>query len=224
MEVQILEWFLTGLLLIRNILLKLTIDILMIYILQFVNCKTSAYLCSMERNNGMRPQDVAVLLKILLLKDQTWMKKDLAGALFISPAEIGHSLNRSQLAGLVGGDGKKVLKKSFLEFLIHGFPYVFPVRPGGVTIGIPTAHSAPALNKFIVSEEKIVWPYPHGKARGYAIAPLYKGAIEASLRDPDLYDLLSLCDVLRIGRIREKQKAKELIEARFEKGVVKSGK
>lgn len=175
----------------------------------------------MERNNGMRPQDVVVLLKILLLKDQPWMKKELAQDLFISPAEIGHSLNRSQLAGLIDPDQKKLLKKSFLEFLVHGFPYVFPVRPGGVTIGIPTAHSAPALSKHIVSEEKVVWPYPGGKAKGHAVAALYKGAIEASLHDPALYELLSLCDVLRIGRLREKQKARELIEARFDKGFVK---
>jgi hypothetical protein len=175
----------------------------------------------MERNNGMRPQDVAVLLKILLLKNHPWMKKELAKDLFISPAEIGHSLNRSQLAGLIDPDQRKLLKKSFLEFLIHGFPYVFPVHPGGVTIGIPTAHSAPALSKYIVSEEKVVWPYPGGKAKGHAIAPLYKGAIEASLRDPALYELLSLCDVLRIGRLREKQKARELIEARFEKDFAK---
>lgn len=175
----------------------------------------------MERNNGMRPQDVVVLLKILLLKDKNWMKKDLAQELFISPAEIGHSLNRSHLAGLIDPGEKKVLKKSFLEFLIHGFPYVFPVRPGGVTIGIPTAHSAPALSKYVVSEEKVVWPYQGGKTKGHSIAPLYKRAIEASLRDPQLYDLLSLCDVLRIGRLREKQKARELIEARFEMGYAK---
>ncbi|MBO9684486.1 MAG: hypothetical protein J7502_17770 [Flavisolibacter sp.] len=178
----------------------------------------------MERNNGMRPQDVAVLLKILLLKDQPWMKKDLAQDLFISPAEIGHSLNRSQLAGLVDLDGKKVMKKSFLEFLVHGFPYVFPVRPGGVTIGIPTAHSASAMSKFIMSEEKVVWPYPRGKVKGHAVAPLYKGAIEASLRDLELYELLSLCDVLRIGRLREKQKARELIEAKLVQGLVKMEK
>lgn len=190
-----------------------------IYNLQIVKCKLVDYLYFMERSNGMRPQDVVVLLKIILLKDQPWMKKDLAHELFISPAEIGHSLNRSQLAGLL--DDKKVLKKSFIEFLIHGFPYVFPVRPGGVTIGMPTAHSAPVLNQFIVSTEMVVWPCPDGKKRGYAITPLYKGAVDASLRDRQLYDLLSLCDVLRIGKLREKQKARELIERSFGRAVVK---
>ncbi|HEU4633814.1 MAG TPA: hypothetical protein VFS22_07515 [Flavisolibacter sp.] len=178
----------------------------------------------MERNNGMRPQDVVVLIKILNLKDKPWMKKNLAQDLFISPAEIGHSLNRSQLAGLIDPDQKKLLKKSFFEFLMHGFPYVFPVRPGGITIGIPTAHSAPPLNKYIVSEEKVVWPYPGGRVKGYAIAPLYKGAIEASLRDKELYELLSLCDVLRIGRLREKQKAREIIEARVNNELQKREK
>ena len=45
----------------------------------------------------------------------------------------------------------------------------------------------------------------------------YKGAIEASEKDTAFYDLLCLCDALRIGRLREKQKAKELLEERIEK-------
>ena len=172
----------------------------------------------MERNNGMRPQDVAVLLKILIWQDKPWMKKDLASELFISPAEIGHSLNRSQLAGLIDPTQKKVLKKAFLEFLVHGFPYVFPIRPGSLAIGLPAAYSAPILNEYVVSEEKVIWPYPNGKTKGYAITPLYKGAVQASHADNELYDLLCLCDTLRIGRVREKQKAKELLEGLFEKG------
>ncbi len=160
----------------------------------------------------MRPQDVVILLKILLKKHQPWLKKDLAAELYLSPAEVGHSLNRSALAGLVDPSQKKLMKKAFTEFLIHGFAYVFPVKVGSVTIGIPTGYSAPVLKNYINSSEYIVWPYPEGNQKGQAVEPLYKGAVKASLIDPKLYDLLCLCDVLRVGKLREKTKAKELLE------------
>lgn len=170
----------------------------------------------MERNNGMRPQDIAILLKLLQWKDRSWRKKDLAEALFISPAEVGHSLNRSQLAGLVDGEQKKVMRQSFIEFLFHGVAYVFPTRPGSITIGIPTAHSAPVLNQSIISGEPVVWPYAQGKVRGQGIEPLYKGAIDASLADEAFYDLLCLCDILRIGKVREKTMAREILLKRLQ--------
>ena len=169
----------------------------------------------MQRNNGMRPQDVAILLKILLCGEQSWMKKDLAADLFLSPAEVGHSLNRSELAGLVDPGQKKVLKRAFLEFLFHGFAYVFPVRPGSITVGIPTAYSAPVMKDYIVSSEPVVWLYAKGKTKGQSIEPLYKGAIEASRKDPLFYDILCLCDALRIGRLREKEQAKKILEIRL---------
>ncbi|OLY91802.1 hypothetical protein SAMN05444008_10950 [Cnuella takakiae] len=173
----------------------------------------------MERNNGMRPQDVVILLKILLWQGRKWLKKDLAAELYLSPAEVGHSLNRSQLAGLVDPTQKKLMKKAFAEFLLHGFAYVFPVKPGSMAIGIPTAYSAPVLNQYVVSSETIVWPHPEGRMKGQSVSPLYKGAIQASLKDKALYDLLCLCDVLRVGRVREKQKAKELLESQISQDV-----
>lgn len=160
----------------------------------------------------MRPQDVAILLKLLLWQHRNWHKKDLAADLFLSPAEVGHSLNRSQLAGLVDPAQKKLMKNAFTEFLLHGFAYVFPVKTGSLTIGVPTAYSAPVLSQHIVSAENVVWPFPEGSMKGQAVPPLYKGAIKASLKDERFYDLLCLCDTLRIGRLREKQKAKELLE------------
>ena len=169
----------------------------------------------MERNNGMRPQDIALLLKLLLWEGKKWMKKDLASELFISPAEVGHSLKRSSMAGLVTPDERKIMKKAFRDFLIYGFSFVFPVKPGSITKGMPTAHSAPVLNKLIVSGEAVVWPYPEGKMKGQAIIPLYQGAIKASIHDEKFYELLCLCDTLRIGKLREREIAKEILMKRI---------
>ncbi len=71
----------------------------------------------MLTHNGMRPQDVVVLLRIILFGDQKWLNKDLARLLYLSPAEITGSLERSFAAGLIDASKKNVYKQSLLEFL-----------------------------------------------------------------------------------------------------------
>jgi len=165
----------------------------------------------MKTSNGMRPQDVAVLLKIVSMGKQPWLAKDLAAALHLSPAEVSNSLNRSALAGLIDQSKRAVLRRPLLDFLQHGLPYVFPQLPGGMVRGVPTAHSAPPLKARFLSEEAFVWPSAKGTLKGQAIMPLYPGAVEAALMDEELHALLALTDALRVGRTRERaEAAKEL--------------
>jgi predicted transcriptional regulator len=56
----------------------------------------------------MRPQDVAILLKIVAKDREDWQLQPLSNELRISIAEISESLNRSRMAGLV--DFKKTTK------------------------------------------------------------------------------------------------------------------
>ncbi len=165
----------------------------------------------MNEHKGMRPQDVAVLLKIVALGAEPWLARDLASALRLSPAEVSNSLKRSALAGLLDATRRKVAKRNLLDFLESGLPYVFPARPGGSVRGVPTAHSAAPLAAKFLSDEPYVWPSAKGSAKGQAIQPLYPGAVEASLADAALYQLLALTDALRVGRTRERGEAvKEL--------------
>ena len=55
----------------------------------------------MKKHNGMRPQDIVILLKMITIRKSTWLFKDLAEELKISPSEISESLNRSQIAGFI---------------------------------------------------------------------------------------------------------------------------
>ena len=72
----------------------------------------------MRQHNGMRPQDIVILLKIIAKGDNPWQNKDLAAELYISPSEISESLNRSAMAGLIDADQrKKVYRQSLMEFL-----------------------------------------------------------------------------------------------------------
>jgi hypothetical protein len=162
------------------------------------------YLRLMRKHNGMRPQDVIILLKIAALDKKPWQNKDLAAQLYISPSEITESLNRSVLAGLIDANDRKGLhKQSLMEFLQFGLHYVFPVPIGGMQNGIYTGHSHPFFKKRFKSELEYVWPDVKGKVRGLAIEPLYKEMVKAALIDEKLYKMAAILDVIRVGRVRE---------------------
>lgn len=163
----------------------------------------------------MRPHDVVVLLKILSLNNG-WLNKDLSIALNICQSEISESLNRSAIAGLISPDKKKVFKSALLKFIEYGLGYVFPAEPGAIGRGIPTAHSAPVLKNQIVSQENYVWPYAGGDVRGQAITPFYPNQVKAVLQDDKLYDMLALVDSIRVGKVREKDKAVDLLKKCFD--------
>ena len=169
----------------------------------------------MKIHNGMRPQDIVVLLKIAVNKNKPWYMKDLAYKLGISASEITESLNRSVLAGLLAADKKTLMKKALLEFLVHGIKHVFPQKPGAMVRGMPTAHSAFPLNQYIKSEEKYVWTWADGGERGFAVEPLHPGVPKACNIDPVLYEKLALVDALRLGRIREQNIASEELRKRL---------
>ncbi len=159
----------------------------------------------------MRPQDVVVLIKIVLLKQTQWQYRDLASDLFLSVSEISESLSRSHIAGLVDQSKRLVFQQSFMEFLEHGFKYVFPQQPGTMVVGVPTAHSQAFFKQKFPAELEYVWPYLDGKVRGLAVAPLYNGVPKAALKDEQLHKVLAAIDILRVGRTREKKIAVEVL-------------
>jgi predicted transcriptional regulator len=170
----------------------------------------------MKKHSGMRPHDIAILLKIASKGQQKWYMKDLAYELGISASEISESINRSIIAGLISGDKKTLKKLALLDFLKYGLKYVYPQQPGAMARGIATAHSASPLKNEIVSEEEIVWPFGEGKIRGQAIEPLHPKTPEACLRDGKYYELMALTDAIRIGKAREQNIAFEMIKERIE--------
>ncbi len=173
-------------------------------------------ICIMNNSkNNLKPQDIVILLKIITKGKDTWYHHTLANDLGMSQSEVSQSLNRSKYAGLINNDRKKVNRIAFTEFLLNGVAYVFPQQPGALVRGVLTAHSAEPLNKIIRSNEKYVWPYAKGIDRGQSIEPLYSTVVEASLKDRDLYELLTLVDAIRVGRAREKEVAKNELKKRI---------
>ncbi|MFL0162908.1 hypothetical protein [Aquirufa salirivi] len=179
----------------------------------------------MRKHNGMRPQDVAILLKIISMNSENWQLVELANLLSISISEISESLNRSRLAGLIDYNKKKINRQNLLEFLEYGVRYVFPQHPGPIVRGILTAHSHPEIKKIFVSEMNYVWPDSKGDAMGQMIEPFYKKQVEAVKVDKEYYRLLALVDIIRVGKVREiKYAIKELKNDILHESSVEYGK
>lgn len=167
----------------------------------------------------LRPLDIAVLLKLTLPGAAEMSFQNLASDLHLAGSEVHGSIKRARLSGLLQHEGsKRVNRSAFIELLEHGFRYVYPSVRGELTRGLPTSFAAEPLRSVIRenSTEIPVWPSPSGNVRGYSLQPLYKHAVEASLKDPMLYELLSLADALRDGRTRERKLAIELIGKRMQ--------
>ena len=169
----------------------------------------------MKSHNGMRPQDILILLKIISLNKKPFYLKNLSFELNISQSEVTESVNRSVLGGLLAADKKTVMRQAFYDFLVYGLPHVFPQKPGAMLPGMPTAHSAAPLAKAFKSDELYVWPDIKGNVRGQKIEPFHQGQIQAAKNDSFLYELLALCDALRVGKVREKKMAEEELKKRI---------
>jgi hypothetical protein len=166
----------------------------------------------MKSHNGMRPQDVIILLKILTIPDPGWQYRDLASQLFISVSEISESLHRSHVAGLIDESKRKIHRQSLMEFIRFGLHYVFPEVPGTMVTGIPTAHSYPFYSQKFISDMSYVWPDHDGNIRGLSIQPLHKSVVKAVRQDELLYKLLASIDIIRVGRTRELKVAIEELQ------------
>lgn len=109
--------------------------------------------------------------------------------------------------------GAVVNRHNLAEFSLHGAKYAFPAVRLPVGPGVPTSHAAPAFaGVFAEGHDPLVWPDPHGSARGEGLAPLHPCVPGAALRDPALYELLALFDALRAGRARERGMAQTRLQ------------
>ena len=93
----------------------------------------------------LKPQDVVVLLKLCLGSARAAPLAKTGAELGISASEVHAAINRSSAAALLDLDQRRPRVLPLIEFLEHGIRYVFVSRTGGITRGIPTAHSAPPL-------------------------------------------------------------------------------
>lgn len=165
----------------------------------------------------LKPQDVLVGLSMCCRKARNDTYAEKAEKLGMSASEVHAAEKRLCEARLVDVDTREIRRGPMLEFLVHGVPYAFATSPKEWTRGVPTAWAAPVLSsKIALSDQPSpIWPDPEGMVQGVAVQPLYRSVVQAVKKDSELYDLLSLVDALRIGRVREKKIAEEEIRNRL---------
>lgn len=160
----------------------------------------------------LKPLDIVVGLKAhLWCEPSPWSFERLAEAIGIAPSQAHTSLRRLERSGLYRPTDRSLRTHAFTDFATHGMPYVFPVTPGPMAVGMPTAHAAPPLADRIVSAEAYVWANGAG-VPGFSIAPLHPFVPAAAAADDALYQSLALVDALRVGRARDRSLARESLE------------
>lgn len=169
----------------------------------------------------LKPQDIFVLLKLVVMGSRPWSYAILAVELGMSPSQTHSAVKRTMAAKLAVRQGEKIVPhfRNLEEFLIHGLKYVFWAEQGEMTRGMPTAYAAPPLAELFVStatEPPPVWPDPDGEVRGISFQPLHKQAPQAARIDEKLYELLTLVDAVRSGRAREREIATKKLLIRLE--------
>lgn len=165
---------------------------------------------------SVRPHDVCVALQLILTPESDY--RSLAKQVGVSLGEAHNAVKRLQVAHLVLPHRLAVNRRNLLEYLLYGVPYSFPGDLGAETLGVPTAHSAPAFREKIAAADVIVWPSIEGTERGASLQPLCSCAPELPATNPTLYRWLSAIDVLRVGRARERTLAKEILEPEIGSG------
>ncbi len=164
----------------------------------------------------LQPLDVVVSLKLVAINRKVPGYEFIAGELGLAVSSAYRSVQRLQYAGLVT-ESRKPVCSAILELAVHAARLVFPVRPGPLTLGIPTAQAAWPLSALVVSDgaPPPVWPDPAGSTRGYAVKPLHGSVPMAVRRDDRLYELLALVDAMRLGHVRDRSLAGEELRKRL---------
>ncbi len=105
------------------------------------------------------------------------------------------------------------------RFLLSGVPHAFPPVVGAQIVGVATACAAPVFHGLIEPAERFVWASATGADKGLSLTPLFPRSTDLPRRNPALYDLLAIVDTLRVGQVRERRLAADLLRERLVGGA-----
>lgn len=171
----------------------------------------------------MKRVDVYVLVSMLVRKKKSETLEHWGARTGLSVSVLHRCLKQLQKSILIveSDNGYEPIFRNIKEFLMSGFPYVFPEDKGKLQRGFVTGIDGSSLkNDFVDAEYPTVWAHYEGDTKGFAIEPLHKAIpdlIASNKLDGDLYEILALLDVLRTGQRREIEAAeiriKELLDS-----------
>jgi hypothetical protein len=177
----------------------------------------------------LKGQDIVLLILLRLQPGQSWNYQSLSHELGLSTSQCHQAIQRIRSAGLLSldkADPWHVPEANCLELILHGVKYFFPPEIGSQARGIPTAGSAPFIQKHFTPNKAntsaYVWPDPEGNLSGSSISPIHPcqlrfapGKNKASSFDTRLYEAMACIDLLRVGRARERAWAAEELKKRL---------
>ena len=161
---------------------------------------------SVPSQPSLRPFDVAVALRLLLVPEERY--EPLAEALATSTSAVHRAVARLQHAGLCKPASRTIARPALREFLLHGVRYAFPAMHGPEKLGAPTAWGHPAVAALFtdgVELRPLVWAVDGGTVRGDSLVPLFSGVPAVAAKDARMHELLASVDALRAGGPRERR-------------------
>ncbi len=168
---------------------------------------------------SLKPQDLAMALKLVCLAGEKVVYTELARAMHMSQFEAHACMARLSAARLLTevAGAPALVMPAFRPLLLLGAPYFFPAVRGEVTMGFPTAYGVEPLKSLVMFADELppVWPHEDGTTRGVMLLPLYPKLPLAAVQDHALYELLALFDALRMGQARERELARALMDERL---------
>ena len=167
----------------------------------------------MPNQTTLRPSDLVIALQLAMAPSAQF--KQLSEATGISAGECHNAVRRLRLSRLLMADERRPSRDALQQFLVQGMPYAFPPIVGAGTVGVLTAHSSPAFHGTVESPDHFVWADADGSARGQSLVPLFPRAPMLPVRNPALYELLTILDALRVGTTRVRKVAAEMLDTRL---------
>jgi hypothetical protein len=166
----------------------------------------------------LRPREVAVLMLLLIRPRASFAQ--IGAILGLSKSAAHQAVTRLRRAGLLFAPERGVFlvaRGPAREFVLFGLPYAMYPEEVARARGVPTGLLAVDDHEpeSIADPRVLVWPSPLGTVVGRGLKPLFAGAPETPGREPRLYRLLALVDALRAGDVRERARARQLLEAEF---------
>lgn len=173
-----------------------------------------------ETGNVLHAADLVLLTALLTLDEPERASfSKLAGHLQSSTSTVHRAMTRLDAARLVRRTRKGSLtpadyvidRSATHEVLVHAIRYFMPATLGLPHAGMATAHAGPDLAPRIRASEPYVWPTPEGDVYGPTVEPLDPCVPPLALRFPSFYRVMALIDACRVGRVRERALADEML-------------
>jgi hypothetical protein len=182
--------------------------------------KSAAMQRANNRQWALKPQDLAVLFKLVALGGQWLPYQEMAKRMYLSQFETHAAMQRLVACRLARTDedgSVRPIMQVLYPFVLYGAAYVYPAVRTDITIGFVTAYGAAPMKEHVLYADEFppVWPHAEGTVRGPGLLPLYENAPLAARDDNTLAQMMTLFDALRIGQAREREKAGELLAARL---------